>query len=451
MSEYIKIKQGLNLQLMGEATKNVVMIPIPETVAIKPDDFISLSPKLLVKEGETLLAGSPLFYDKNNEKVQISSPVSGEVIEIRRGNKRAITEIRILADRTIKYLQFEKSNPNLLNKDAIIEKLLLSGIWPFIRQRPYGIIANPTDVPKSIFISAFDTNPLAPDYDFILANQKINFQTGLDALNKLTSGKIHLNIKADTTISTTFIQAQNVQINKIAGPHPAGNIGTQIHHIDPINKGDIVWYINPQDVIIIGKLFNEGIFDAHRTIAVTGSQIENPKYYSTPIGTAIKNLINDAGLKNGENRIISGSVLSGYQIPDNGYLGFYDSQITVIPEGNHFEFMGWLAPGFNKFSISRTFFSWLKPDKKHLLTTNTHGEERPFVMTGQYEKVFPMDIYPVQLLKSILIEDIDMMEKLGIYEVVEEDFALCELVCTSKIKSQEIIRQGLAMMRKEFG
>ncbi|MFA9187892.1 Na(+)-translocating NADH-quinone reductase subunit A [Flavobacterium sp. FBOR7N2.3] len=450
MSEYIRIKRGLDLKLIGEAAKSVVEMPISEIFAIKPADFTGLTPKLLVKEGDTVLAGTPLCYNKNSEAITFCSPVSGKVIEILRGEKRVILEIKIVADREIKYVKFQKSNPNQLGREKIIEQLLNSGVWPFIRQRPYGITANPTDIPKSIFISAFDSNPLAPDYNFIMNGKEIDFQTGLDALKKLTQGKIHLNIKADSSPASTFIQAQNVQINKISGPHPAGNIGTQIHHIDPINKGDIVWYINPQDVVIIGKLFNEGIFDATRTIALTGSQIENPKYFKTIVGSSIKNIIAECGLKKGENRIISGSVLSGSQIPADGYLGFYDSQITAIPEGNDFEFMGWLAPGFNKFSVSRTFFSWLTPNKEHLLTTNTHGEERPFVMTGQYEKVFPLDIYPVQLLKSILIEDIDMMEKLGIYEVVEEDFALCELVCTSKIKSQEIIHRGLEMIRKEF-
>lgn len=450
MSEYIKIKRGLNLKLIGEATKSVLDLPIADVFAIKPKDFVGLTPKLLVKERDTVLAGSPLLYDKNNETIRFCSPVSGEIVEIVRGEKRVILAIKILADREIKHLPFDKSKPSQNSREDIITKLLESGVWPFIRQRPYGIIANPSDTPKSIFISAFDTNPLAPDYDFIIKGQEIHFQTGIDALKKLTTGKLHLNIAADNAPSSPFLQVKNVQINKIAGPHPAGNVGTQIHHIDPINKGDIVWYINPQDVIIIGKLFNEGKFDATRIFALTGSQIETPKYYKTIVGTSIKNSINEACLKKGENRIISGSILSGSQIPSDGFLGFYDSQITIIPEGNEYEFMGWLAPGLHKFSISRTFFSWLTPNKKHNLNTNTHGEERPFVMTGQYEKVFPMDIYPVQLLKSILIEDIDMMEKLGIYEVVEEDFALCELVCTSKIKSQEIIRHGLDIIRKEF-
>jgi Na+-transporting NADH:ubiquinone oxidoreductase subunit A len=450
MSEYIKIKRGLNLKLIGEAAKSVLDLPLAEIFALKPKDFVGLTPKLLVKEGANVEAGTPLFYDKKNEKIKFCSPVSGEVIEILRGDKRVILDIKILVDREIKHLPFTKSNPNQLSRKEIIEQLLNSGVWPFIRQRPYGIIANPSENPKAIFISAFDTNPLAPDNDFIMSGKESNFQTGLDALQQLTSGKIHLNIQANTAPAPVFSQAQNVQINTISGPHPAGNVGVQIHHIDPINKGEIVWYINPQDVVIIGKLFDEGIFDATRILAVTGSQVNNPKYYKTIIGSSIKNILTEAGLKKGDNRIISGSILSGSQIPADGYLGFYDSQITVIREGNEYEFMGWLAPGFDKFSVSRTFFSWLTPNKKHNLNTNLHGEERPFVITGQYEKVFPMDIYPVQLLKSILIEDIDMMEKLGIYEVVEEDFALCELICTSKIKSQEIIRHGLDMVRKEF-
>ncbi|NGY37015.1 Na(+)-translocating NADH-quinone reductase subunit A [Flavobacterium sp. XN-5] len=450
MSEYIKIKRGLNLKLIGEAAKSVLELPVAEIFAIKPKDFVGLTPKLLVKVGTNVLAGTKLFYDKNNENILFCSPVSGEVIEIIRGEKRVILEIKILADREIKHLLFNKSNPNQLSRKEIVEQLLDSGIWTFIRQRPYGTIAKPSENPKAIFISAFDTNPLAPDNDFIMSGKESHFQTGIDALKKLTTGKTHLNVKANSSPAATFGQTQNVQINNISGPHPAGNIGVQIHHIDPINKGEVVWYINPQDVVIIGKLFDKGIFDAARTIAVTGSQIIKPQYYKTIVGSSIKNILADTGLKKGDNRIISGSILSGSKVPADGFLGFYDSQITVIPEGNQYEFMGWLKPGFDKFSMSRTFFSWLSPNKQHDLNTNLHGEERPFVMTGQYEKVFPMNIYPVQLLKSILIEDIDMMEKLGIYEVAEEDFALCELVCTSKIKSQEIIRHGLDMVRKEF-
>jgi Na+-transporting NADH:ubiquinone oxidoreductase subunit A len=395
-------------------------------------------------------AGTTLFYDKNNEAVKFCSSVSGEVIEIFRGAKRQIMEIKILADKEISYVDFDKADPNELSREEIIRLLLNSGLWPFIRQRPFGIIANPADIPKSIFISAFDSNPLAPDFNFIMEGKEADFQTGLDAVKKLTNGNVHLNINADSTNAAAFTNAKGVEINQISGPHPAGNVGVQIHHIDPVNKGEVVWYLDPQDIVITGRLFNQGKFDATRIIALTGSQIKNPQYFKTITGGSVKHIIAEGGLKEGENRIISGNVLTGNKISAEGYLDFYDSQVTVIPEGHEYEFMGWLTPGFNKFSMSRAFFSWITPNKKHELNSNLHGEERPFVVTGEYEKVFPMDIYPVQLLKSILIEDVEMMEKLGIYEVVEEDFALCEFVCTSKIESQDIIRRGIDIIRKEF-
>ena len=450
MSNYIKIKKGLNIKLSGEAEKLVSNLPVPATYSLKPPDFINLVPKLLVAQGDEVQAGTPLFYDKDNEAIKFCSPVSGEVIEIVRGEKRRLLEVKIVADKETEYMTFSKSNPSDLSREAITEALLKSGVWPFIRQRPFGIIANPTDLPKAIFISAFDSNPLAPDINFLMKGSGEDFQTGLDALRKLTLGKVHLTIHADEVASTVFTEAEGVELHQISGPHPAGNVGVQIHHIDPVNKGELVWCINPQDVLVIGRLFNQGKLDASRIIAVAGSQVQRPKYYQVIMGAAVKTLLEDAGLKEGDNRIISGNVLTGKQISMDGYLGFYDSQITVIPEGKEPEFMGWLAPGFNKFSKSRTFFSWLSPGKKYDLNTNMHGEERPFVMTGQYEEVFPMDIYPVQLLKAILVEDIELMESLGIYEVVEEDFALCEFVCTSKIESQEIIRRGLDLVRKEM-
>lgn len=450
MSAFVKIKKGLNIKLLGEAEKSIKQLPMPEIFAVKPTDFPGLTPKLSVKPGDEVKAGSVLFYDKYQEQIKFCSPVSGEIAEVLRGEKRKILEIKILPDKDVSYLQFEKANPNNLQREEIIERLLASGVWPLIRQRPFGIVARPGDIPKSIFISTFDSSPLAPDYNFIMPADDTDFQTGLDALCKLTTGKVHLNIHADLPTAPIFTNAKGVQLNTITGPHPSGNIGTQIHHIDPVNKGESVWHINPQDVLIVGRLFNQGIFDATRVIAFTGSQVIQPQYYRTIIGCSIKNKIDDAGVKEGENRYISGNILSGKQISAYGYLGFYDAQITAIPEGDSYEFMGWLAPGFKKFSVSRAFFSWLTPNKKHAPDTNLHGEERPFVVTGEYEKVFPMDILPVQLLKSILIEDIDMMEKLGIYEVVEEDFALCEVICTSKIKSQEIIRRGLNIMQREF-
>ena len=277
MSEYIKIKRGLNIQLIGEARKIISNFSLPETFALKPDNFKGVTLKLLVKEGDEVQAGTPLFADKNNEAIKFCSPVSGEVVEIIRGEKRKILEVKILADKQPNFVAFQKANPPDLSREEIIDALLASGVWPFIRQRPFGIIANPEEIPKSIFISAFDTNPLAPDNDFILKDDMTDFQTGLDALQKLTNGKVHLNINADLTPVTVFANAKGVVINKISGPHPAGNVGVQIHHIDPINKGELVWYLYPQDVLILGRLFNHGKFDASRVIALTGSQVDGSK------------------------------------------------------------------------------------------------------------------------------------------------------------------------------
>ena len=450
MGTYINIKKGLDIRLVGEAENVVRELPMPETFAIKPPDFIDLTPKLLVKEGDEVQAGTPLFYNKIREEVKFCSPVSGEVIGIVRGEKRQILEVKVLADKEITYLPFTSAHPADLSREAIVTALLNSGLWPFIRQRPYGIIAHPDDIPKAIFISAFDSHPLAPDYNFLMHGTDEDFQSGVDALRKLTKGAVHLTLAKEQN-ATVFTKAKGVEFHTVSGPHPAGNVGVHIHRIDPINKGEVVWHMNPQDVLMVGRLFNRGVFDATRIVALTGAQVKRPGYYKTLVGHPVHPLLADAGLKEGANRVISGNVLTGKQISDNGYLNFYEAQVTVIPEGNEPEFMGWLAPGLNKFSMSRAFFSWLSPRKKYNLNSNMHGEERPFVITGQYEQVFPMDIYPVQLLKAVLIEDIELMEELGIYEVVEEDFALCEFVCTSKIEAQDIIRRGLDIVRKEMG
>ncbi len=451
MSKNIKIKKGLNISLKGEAIKEIVSLPLPETAALKPPDFINVTPKLLVNEGDEVTAGTPLFFDTADERIRFCSPVSGEVAEIVRGEKRRIMEVRILADKEIRYTPVDSTAARNFDRSKLIDFLLYNGAWPLIRQRPYGTIASPNDEPKSIFIPAFDTNPLAPDYNFLLKDSIPEFQAGVTILKKLTSGKVHINIAATATTTTVFTGCTGIQLNRFEGPHPAGNVGVQIHHLDPISKGEKVWWVNPQDVVIIGRLFTLGRLDCSKIIALTGSEVLKPAYYSTITGAAIKNITRDGGLAEKEHRIISGNVLTGHQISPEGYLGFYDAQLTVIPEGNSPQFMGWLAPGLEKFSLSRTFLSWLQPHKKYTLNTNLYGEERPFVVSGEYEKVFPMDIYPVQLLKSILIEDVELMEQLGIYEVVEEDFALCEFICTSKIESQEIIRRGLNLIQKELG
>ncbi len=448
MSKDIRLKKGLNINLKGEADKVYASIPQSELFSLKPTDFHGLTPKLNVKIGDKVKAGTCVFFDKYNERIRFSSPVSGEVTDIIRGAKRRILEVKIKSDTETNYESFSILDDSA-SREQVIEALLESGVWPFIRQKPFDIIANPIDIPKAIFISTFNTAPLAPDNDFVLHGLENEFQTGIDFLKKLTDGKIHLNVDGNTNPSTVFTSCKGVQINKISGAHPAGNVGIQIHHIDPINKGDVVWYLYPQDVLIIARLFSNGKYDVSRIVALTGSQVEKPRYYRTIAGANVKNLLDENTLIGDNNRFISGDVLTGEKIDEDGNIGFYDSQVTVIEEGNHQEFLGWIAPNLDKFSISKSYFSWLMPSKKYSLNTNYNGEERAYVVTGQYEKVLPMDIYPMQLIKACLIEDIDSMEELGIYEISAEDVALCEFVCTSKMELQSIIREGLDLIKKE--
>ena len=448
MSEDIRLKKGLNIKLTGEAEQVYSTAEAATTYELKPTDFHGLTPKLTVKVGDKVKAGTVLFMDKYNEKVKFCSSVSGEVTDVVRGAKRKILKVVVSADKEICYKELSSASAKDLSREQIIDKMCANGVWPFIRQKPYDVIANPTDMPKSIFISAFNSAPISIDNDFALYGKGELFQEGLDIVTKLTTGTTHLNIDGYSNPSNVFTDAEGVQINKISGLHPAGNVGVQIHHIDPINKDDIIWYLTPQDVLTIATLFKEGKYDASKIVAIAGSQISRPKYYRTIGGTTITNFLKD-NTKEGNTRVISGDVLSGTKIDKNGSLGFYDYQITAIPEGDEPEFLGWIAPGLHKFSASRTFLSWLTPTKKYSLDANLHGEERAYVMTGEYEKVLPMDIYPTHLIKAIMIEDIELMENLGIYEVSPEDFALCEFVCTSKIEVQKLIREGLDLVRKE--
>ncbi len=448
MSKNIKITRGYDIRLVGEPEKIINNSGQSKTYALKPTDFFGVVPKLMVKQGDEVKAGSPIFYDKKRPNIIFTSPVSGIVSEIVRGEKRKLLEIRITADSEIQYEKFEI--PQKLERQQIVELLLKSGLWAFIRQRPYGIIADPDDVPRDIFISAFDTNPLGPDNDLIVHGQGELFQFGLDLIKQLTPGKLHLSIRGDEKPSGVFRNAKNVEIHTFSGPHPAGNVGVQIHHIAPICKGEVVWTLTPQDVLTIAKFFKTGTVDYTRVVAVGGSGIQSPKHFRTIAGVSMAALLENNLKNDREYRIISGSVLTGTKVDKNGYLGFYDYQVSVIPEGGQPEFLGWLLPGFNKFSLSGLFLSKLLPSRKYDLDTSMHGEERPFVVSGQYEKVFPFDIYPVQLLKAILVEDLELMEKLGIYEVVPEDFALCEVICTSKINSQEIVKKGIELAIKEL-
>jgi Na+-transporting NADH:ubiquinone oxidoreductase subunit A len=451
MAEVIKIKKGLDIKMIGQAEKIYVKAPRAKTYAIKPVDWHGLTPKIIPKLCDVVKVGTPIFFDKYHPEVKFTSPVSGILLSINRGERRRIIEVVIEDDGKNTAETFLKGEPSSFKREQIVENLLESGLWPAIRQRPYTVIAKPEQHPKSIFISAFDTAPLAPDLDFVLKDMEEDFQWGVNVLKQLTEGKIYLNLDGRYPSVRTLSATKGVEINRFKGPHPAGNVGIQISKLDPINKGEVVWVVQPQDVVAIGRLFKTGKYDPSVVVALTGSRVEKPQYYKTIRGTAVATLL-EKQLKEGENRVISGNVLNGRQIDgEKGYVGFFDSQVTVIPEGNQYEFFGWMKPGFNKKSLSRSFAStWLLPNKHFDLDTNIHGGERAFVMTGEYEKVLPMDIYPVQLLKSILANDIDKMERLGIYELDEEDLALCEFVCTSKTPVTKILRDGLKSMRKEM-
>ena len=451
MSRLVSIHKGLDIRLQGLAEKQLKILPNSRIICISPLDFHGLNPKLLVKEGDSVKIGDPLFFDKTNEALQFVTPASGTVKSIIRGEKRKILQVLIETSENQEYKNGSAEDVSKLSSEELKTKMLACGLWPFIKQRPIDVIADQNQEPKAIFVSAFDSSPLAPDYNFILEGREEDLQTGFNALCQLTKGKVHLNIDVKND-SALFSNIKGVEINKFAGKHPAGNVGTQIHHIDPINKGEYIWTINIQDLVIIGNYFNTGKLNARRTIALSGSEVSEPQYYNVLIGTNLDGILKGK-VKGNHVRFISGNVLTGDQKQQNDYLGYYHNQITVIPEGDNYKFFltkGWLGLGFDKFSNSRLFPTFLLPkSKQFVLDTNTNGEERAFVVTGELERVFPFDIFPMQLVKAAMTKDIDGMENLGIYEVAPEDFALCEYVCTTKINIQDEIRKGLDIVAEE--
>lgn len=446
MSKIVKLKKGFDLKLAGKAPQEILTLPAAQTFAIKPTDFPGIQrPKVLVNEGDTVKAGTPILIDKAMDQVIYAAPVSGEIVEVKRGEKRKLLEIKILADQTVSHESFGKIDINQ-DRDALAAKLASTGVWPNIIQRPYGVVANPADTPKAIYISGFDSHPLAPDYAFTLKGEEKYFQAGIDTLAKLTSGKVHLNIDGSKPAPSIYSGVKNAQINQFSGPHPAGNVGTQIHHISPINKGDLVWTVSPFGVVQIGKAVLEGVYDASRVIALTGSELTKTGYVKTYVGANVSSFVK-GNLNSGHVRVITGNVLTGEKVQLDGYLGFYHSQITVIPEGDYEEFLGWLKPSTSKLSFHKAIgmLSFLNKGE-FKVDTNTHGEERPFVVTGTFEKVMPMDILPTYLFKAIIAEDFDEMEELGLYELVEEDVALCEFVDPSKNDLQGLVRNGIELL-----
>ncbi|WP_299105107.1 Na(+)-translocating NADH-quinone reductase subunit A [uncultured Tenacibaculum sp.] len=450
MSKDIRIKKGLDIKLVGEAEQVTTELSLGSVFAVKPSDFHGVIPKILAKEGTEVKAGQALFHDKGDERVLFASPVSGKVSEIVRGARRKVLAIKIAADGKQEYKDFGKVEVGSMSGEEVKNHLFASGCWPFVKQRPYDVVANPNQAPKAIFVSAYASAPLAADYDYALKGKEAELQAALTALTKLTEGKVHVSIAKNSTLSP-FKDLKGVELHKVSGPHPVGNVSTQIAQIDPINKGEVVWVVAPQDLVVMGELFLTGKFNATRTIALAGSKFNKPQYVTAVAGAQIGDLVK-GNLDADNARVISGNVLSGEQVSEDDFLGYYENIVTAIPEGNDYEFFGWNKPIFDKVSTSRAFtFSWLNPKKKYDLNTNTNGEHRAFVVTGSYEEVFPLDIYPMQLLKACMYKDLDEMEGLGAYEVAPEDFALTEFICVSKQPHQKIIREGLDLMREELG
>ena len=437
---------------------------------------------MTVEEGDIVCVGDALFVDKHDERIRFTSPVSGQVKAIVRGEKRKLLEVVVEADfKSAGSTGSDcKSSPSM-TADDLKDAMLQCGLWTMLRQRPFGTVANPDGKPKTIFVSAFDSTPLAPNYDFALQGREMLFARGIEALTLLTEGLVHVCFRPGQKLAEhldCFVPSNDakrqVEIHYVKGPHPSGNIGTQIAKIDPINKGEVVWMMNAQDVAVLGELVTTGIYNPEKVIAVAGPNIKDPHYYRVKAGACMAEitkaqLLNtdypkmDAHNASKKNRIISGDILSGTQIAADGFLGAYDDLVSILPEGDYYDFMGWLMPGFRKFSFSRTFLSGFMPKSTFMpmgitlprfeslwkFDTNTHGDERPLVFTGNFERVFPFDIYPTQLIKACIIGDIDLMENLGIYEVEPEDLALCEFIDTSKTDIQAIIREALEKLRKE--
>ena len=451
MSNNIYLKKGLNIPISGEPDLRVKRTIVPDTVAVKPSDFKGLNARLLVKEGDRVLAGSPILADKKNPDILVTSPVSGTVKEIVRGDKRKLLAVLVSTDSVQEYLDFGVKSADNAKKEDVKDALLKSGLWATFIQRPYGIIANPAVEPKAIFVSAFNTAPLAVDNEFALASEFNAVQAGVTALSKIA--KVYVTVNC---ANSAFARLSGAEINVVKGKHPAGNVGVQIANICPIRKEETVWTVSLAYVASIGKLFTTGKYNVRRKVAVGGPMAIQPSYIDTVPGIAMTELRDYYGTMASEIRFISGDVLSGKNVGENGYLGFHDTQVTLIKEGTEPELLGWARPfRFNQYSVDHSYFNWclgwLTPNRKYDMDTNLHGGPRAFVMPDSYYgKFLPMDIYPLYLTKACLAGDIDQMEKYGIYEVLPEDLAVCEFIDPSKSYIQDIIENGIDLMLKEM-
>ena len=448
MHRVVKISKGLDINLKGAPVAEMTSVADAKLYALMPADFTRVTPKVVVKPEDSVKAGEPLFVDKNCPEIQFVSPVSGKVVAVNRGERRRVLSVVVESDGKFESVEYKAKDVLSLSAEEVKADLLKAGLFAFVRQRPYDVIATPSDSPRAIFVSAFDSKPLAVDFEIALKGNEDDFQTGLDALSRIAP--VNLGVSASHKAAALNV-AKNVTTTIFKGPHPAGNVGVQINHVAPVNKGEIVWTIGAEEVIFIGRLFNKGKIDFTRTVALAGSEVKNPSYSKVVLGAQISNLLNGRLKDENPLRIIDGNVLTGKKTTADGFLGAFSTEITVIPEimGGD-EAFGWIAPRFSMFSTSRSYFSWLTPKRKYTIDARIKGGERHMIMSNEYSKVFPMDIYPEYLIKAIITGNIDKMEELGIYEVAPEDFALCEFVDSSKLELQRIVREGLDKLRAEM-
>ena len=451
MANVIKLRKGLDIHLQGKAEEKKIQLKSNGKFALVPDDFEGVTPKVVVKEGDKVKAGDPLFVNKQYPDVKFASPVSGTVREVVRGERRKVLCIKVDADAQQEFTDFGKKDVSTLSGEQVINALLEAGIFGYINQLPYAVSTNPSVQPKAIFVSALRDKPLAADFDYEVAGQEADFQTGLTALSKIAKTYVGFGDNSALNSKLSTLNLENVEFNIFSGKCPAGNVGVQVNNIDPVNKGEVVWTIgDPTVVLFIGRLFNTGKVDLKRTVALCGSEIKNPAYVDMLVGEELSTLLSNSYDAGKSVRIINGNVLTGKPTTKDSFLGAHSSEITVIPEGNDAdEMLGWILPRFKQFSVNRSYFSWLCGKKDYALDARIKGGERHIIMSGEYDKVLPMDIYGEYLIKAIISGDIDRQEALGIYEVSPEDFALAEFVDSSKLELQRIVREGLNILRKE--
>ena len=449
MANVIRLRKGLDIHLQGKAEETKLNLKSNGHFALVPDDFEGVTPKVVVREGDVVKAGDALFVNKLYPEVRFASPVSGKVTAVERGERRKVLCVKVEADAEQQYVDFGKKDVTKMDGKAVVDALLEAGLFGYINQLPYAISTNSSVMPKAIFVSALRDKPLAGSFEFEVKGQVADFQTGLIALSKIA--KTYVGFGENSSLLSELSTFDNLEYNVFKGKCPAGNVGVQVNNIDPVNKGEVVWTIgDPTVVLFIGRLLNTGKVNLTRTVALCGSEVKKPCYVDMMVGEELSTLLSNSYDADHSVRIINGNVLTGTISSKDGFLGAHSSEITVIPEGDdNNEMLGWIMPRFSQFSVSRSYFSWLCGKKKYALDARVKGGERHMIMSGEYDKVLPMDIYGEYLIKAIIAGDIDKMEQLGIYEVAPEDFALAEFVDSSKLELQRIVREGLNNLRKE--